>query len=85
MAIAKRRKSDTATKRKPSATKKRKAKVGSDATIKLFGRTYKKALCGLTKTEATSKAVAHRAKGKGKGAAIKKNPVGAGYCFYKRG
>jgi len=81
--VAKRR---TTARRKPSATKKRKAKVsGSTATIKLFGRTYKKSMCGLTKTDATAKAESHRAKGKGKGAAVKKNAVGGGYCLYKRG
>lgn len=73
-----------AKRKKPSATKKRKAKV-SGATLKLFGKTYKKVACGLTKTEATAKATAHRAKGKGKGAAVKKNAIGGGYCLYKRG
>lgn len=72
-------------KRKPSAAKKRKAKGTDAATIKLFGRTYKKSACGLSKTEATSMATAHRAKGTGKGAAVKKNSAGPGYCFYKRG
>lgn len=71
-------------KRKPSAKKKRVA-AGSGATLKMFGRTYKKSMCGLTKTEATSKAETHRAKGKGKGAAVKKNAAGAGYCLYTRG
>lgn len=70
-------------KRKPSAKKKRVA--GSGATLKMFGRTYKKSMCGLTKSEATSKAENHRAKGKGKGAAVKKNAAGAGYCLYTRG
>lgn len=74
-----------AKRRKPaSATKKRKAKV-SGTTLKLFGKVYRKSACGLTKTEATSKAETHRAKGKGKGAAVKKNATGAGYCLYKRG
>ena len=81
MALAKRRKS-TASKRKPSATKKRKAKVGeSPATITMFGRRYKKSMCGLTKTDATAKATARRAKGKG--AAVKKSANG--YCLYTRG
>ncbi len=71
----------TRKKRKPSATKKRKAKVGDSATLKLFGRTYKKSMCGLTKTEATAKAKARRATGKG--AAIKKGTQG--YCLYTRG
>lgn len=70
--------------RKPSAKKKR-AASGSGATIKLFGRTYKKSMCGLTKSDATSKAATHRSKGKGKGATIKKNAAGAGYCLYTRG
>lgn len=70
-------------KRKPSAKKKR--AVGTGATLKMFGRTYKKSMCGLTKSEATSKAENHRAKGKGKGAAVKKNAGGAGYCLYTRG
>lgn len=79
--VAKRR---TPAKRKPSAAKKRKAKV-SASTLKMFGKTYKKVACGLTKTEATAKAETHRAKGKGKGAAVKKNAIGVGYCLYKRG
>lgn len=85
--VAKRRKSTTA-KRKPSASKKRKAKVGgasvnaTPATITLFGRRYKKSMCGLTKVDATKKATARRAAGKG--AAIKKSP-GKGYCLYTRG
>lgn len=69
--------------RKPA--KRKKAAPGTSATIKLFGRTYKKVACGLSKTEATGKAEAHRAKGKGKGAAVKKSSVGTGYCLYKRG
>lgn len=72
-------------KRKPSASKKRKAKASTGSTLKMFGKTYKKALCGLTKTEAQAKADAHRAKGKGKGAAVKKNSAGPGFCLYKRG
>jgi hypothetical protein len=80
MAIAKKR--TTAKRRKPSAAKKRKAKVGEQAaTLKLFGRTYKKSMCGLTKPEATAKAKARRAAGKG--AAIKKGVKG--YCLYTRG
>lgn len=79
--IAKRK---PAKRRKPSATKKRKAKV-SGTTIKMFGKSYKKVACGLSKTEATAKAEQHRSRGKGKGAAVRKNPVGAGYCLYKRG
>lgn len=83
MAIAKRRTSTTA-KRKPSATKKRKAKVaGSPATISMFGRRYKKSLCSLTKADADKKAGARRAAGKG--AAVKKNTGGKGYCLYVRG
>lgn len=79
MATAKKR---TPAKRKPSATKKRKVKVGEPgATLKLFGRTYKKSMCGLTKTDATTKAKARRATGKG--AAIKKGVKG--YCLYTRG
>lgn len=69
--------------KKPSARKKRVASSG--ATLKMFGKTYKKVACGLTKTEATQKAEAHRMKGKGKGAAVKKNTVGPGFCLYKRG
>ena len=75
--VAKRRK-------KPSATKKRKAKVaGSPATISMFGRRYKKSMCSLTKADATKKAAARRATGKG--AAVKKNAGGTGYCLYVRG
>jgi len=85
MAVAKRRKATSASKK---GAKKRKAKVGkaaSPATISLFGRRYKKSMCALTKADATSKANAHRAKGAGKGAVVKKNAAGAGYCLYKRG
>ncbi len=71
--------------KRKSAAKKRKAAPTTSATLKLFGRTYKKVACGLSKTDATGQAVAHRAKGKGKGAAVKKNAAGAGYCLYKRG
>ena len=76
-------------KRKPGA-KKRKTKakvaaVGSPKTISMFGKRYTKSMCSLTKADATKKADAHRAKGKGKGAAVKKNTGGTGYCLYKRG
>ena len=86
MPVAKRPRATTARK---TGAKKRKAKVGkaatSPATISLFGRRYTKSLCSLTKADATKKAEAHRAKGKGKGAAVKKNAGGTGYCLYKRG
>ena len=75
MAIAKKKPA----KRKPSATK-RKAKADS-STLKMFGRTYKKSMCGLTKTDATAKANARRMAGKG--AAVKKGVQG--YCLYTRG
>lgn len=70
--------------KKPSATKRRKARVaGSPSTITLFGRRYTKKMCSLTKADATAKAKARRATGKG--AAVKKNAGGTGYCLYTRG
>lgn len=61
-----------------------KAKVaGSPATISMFGRRYKKSMCSLTKADAVKKAEARRAAGKG--AAVKKNAGGTGYCLYVRG
>lgn len=84
MAIAKRRKATAGIAKRKSGAKKRKTKSAESAsTLTLFGRRYKKSMCGLTKADATAKANAHRARGKGKGAAVKKSVNG--YCLYKRG
>jgi len=75
-----------ATKRKTGA-KKRKSRVGaaSPQTIVVGGKRYTKKMCSLTKTEAKKKQAAHKAKGTQKGALVRPNTAGKGFCLFTRG
>lgn len=79
-----------ATKKKSSIGKSRKrkssvrkpaAKKALGASIKAFGKVWKKKSCSKTKTAATKSANA--SKRAGRSAMVKKNPAG-GYCVFIR-
>ncbi|MEZ4925570.1 MAG: hypothetical protein R3A50_04790 [Saprospiraceae bacterium] len=76
------RKATTSRRRKPSASKKRKAKVSaSPTTVKIGGQKFSKASCHSKKTDAKKRAESVRSNGSR--ARVIKN--GKAYCVYTGG
>lgn len=80
MAVAKKRK--TVAKRKTTAKRKTASVKGLPQRKKYGDKTYSKSTCSQSKADATKKAKAHRASGKGKLARIAKDPKTGKYCVF---
>jgi hypothetical protein len=81
--MATRKKSSIGRARKKRSTKRKSsAKKSLGATIRAFGKVWRKKSCSRTKSAATKSRNA--SKKAGKSAMVKKNPAG-GYCVFVRG